>query len=276
MLDTVFLVPLAAALVFLIVGNDGRRHAILLLPIISLACVWLISPAALISLMLLIMPFFFAREAIDQWRWQRNGTLLVVTFALLTFLILKNYFGFGGALLSIVAFEQSSLTLLLGAVGLSFVIFRVIEYCIVAKVSDPKVPMSTTFVGRFWLYLGFCLAFPTVTSGPILRWRGYWQDVAGEQPLFENNDDLTATLHRLANGILVIAVLSQPLFLFSVVANDFFSGAGVWSLTMQVFVALMAIFYLHFLRAFHAEEGRVWFFGTRLDQAHVQHVCRSL
>lgn len=277
-MESVFLVPMCAVASFMLVGNAGRRRCLQALPWLSLAVIvamggWETAAAAL----LLIVPGFLLRE----WLGARPATARVgsaVALVVLWYAVLKDYFGIGQRLLG--GMGSSNLTSLLQALGLSFVVFRVVEYLLSSRGIDmglPKhVPRPPSNGGRAMLrrlhaYVGFCLAYPAFTSGPILRWRGYTTDYWDESPIFCDESDIRSTLRRIANGLLKLGLVSQPLLLM---VNGFAAELGAGqnaSLGHAILFDAAAIFYLHFLYLNFASFSEVMigagrFIGLRLPE----------
>ena len=246
MLQTIFIVPLFSAALFLIFGNMGRQKIIFALPFVSLLLIfiafgWPVLAASLI----LALPAFFMKEVL-RLRASRSLFWLCVVSVTLFFMLQKNYFGTGNTLLERADLERWKV--LLGTVGLSFLVFRVVEYLLVnvdAK-NVPKLPLW----GRLHRYLCFCLAFPAFASGPILRWRGYLKDYAGDAPLFEDRSELHGVLGRVANGFVKISLLSQPMFLIVLGLASILNGMGgqdTLSFKEFVFIGCACAFYVHYL-----------------------------
>lgn len=246
------MVPAFAVLVFLIFGNHRRNILMRSLPLISFAFIFLVaSPAALVSALALILPPFAFKEILIR-RNAKPLFWLFLLYILFSFAVLKNYFGFGQNMVSSV--NMAGLSPLLESIGLSFIIFRSVEYLIVSpvgiigrgvKISD--LPLFRATLARFWKYLGFCLAYPSFTSGPITRWRGYSNDYEGGSPVFENDDDLKNQIRRIANGFVKISLLSQPLLLLMLGFATIIDTFAQTNIHYFIFVLLAAIIYLYFL-----------------------------
>ena len=240
MLSSFVVVPLLSALLFVIAGNGGRSRLLFWLPAYSVVGLLALDPTALVSLLLLMLPAFAVRELIPHDRSWLPIAVLVAGFVA-WFALLKDYFDIATALFGTLLPEP--LLHLLNAVGLSFVVFRVIEYVLIAH---PALQDIST-LERFWRFLGFCLALPTVTSGPILRWRGFARDLSNDSPIFANSAELTETCQRLANGMLIVTVVSQPLLIGVELANQEFSQRNFSSGLGLLMGLLAAIAYLHIL-----------------------------
>lgn len=257
---TIFLVPLIAGAIFLIIGNGGRRVAMTALAAISVVFIYLVGGVPTIaSALILIVPAFVFKEFMIRHdkppRWM-FWVGLVVTLTL--FFILKDYFNLGQ---SVVEPLSSGFALsLLATLGLSFIIFRAVEYLLIgnsyfrSRARRGQVgqfiarPGTRGVAERFNRYLGFCLAFPSFTSGPILRWRTYLEDATSEDPIFVSRDEQKASLRRLANGLFKISLLSQPLLLIVIGLNDEASiAASDQSGIYTGFILAASLFYLVFL-----------------------------
>lgn len=222
------------------------------LPLFSLFFIALVaSPAGLASALILIVPPFFLKEILLRKKSSPKFWVFLI-YILFAFAVLKNYFGFGETIINATNF--AGLKPLLESVGLSFIIFRAIEYLIVApagiigrKVNIADVSKPADFARRFWKYLGFCLAFPTFTSGPITRWRGFGKDYAGDEPVFETQDALKDQVRRIANGFVKISFLSQPLLLLILGFSGIIDTLAQTNLNYFLFVLSAALIYLYFL-----------------------------
>ena len=252
MLDAVFLVPLMAALVFITFGNVNRGLVFLALPPLSLGFIYLIAGwPAIASALLLILPAFFLKEFAGPGGAARLQ-LLAVIGSLALFIILKNYFGVGASVLDVT--RLASLNPLLQTAGLSFLIFRVIEFQLydtskwprTTPIDKPGLP-GTSLLGRLHRYLCFCLAFPSFASGPILRWRAFSEDYHSSAPIFANSDDLKDQTRRIANGLMKISFLSQPLLLVVLGIGSLAKAPAGYGFSHLLFLNMSALFYLAFL-----------------------------
>jgi len=244
--------PILAAIIYLVFGNERRTMIMRLLPIFSLAFIVIVaSTSALFSALALIIPPFLFKEVLFR-RTSKALFWVFLIYILFSFGVLKNYFGFGDRMIS--AANIAGLKPLLESIGLSFIIFRSVEYLIAApasiigrgtKIAD--MPFLPSLAKRFWKYLGFCLAFPTFTSGPITRWRGFSKDYDSRNAVFENESVLKNQIHRIANGFVKISLLSQPLLLLVLGFTGTINTLIEPNFHYFLFVLMASLVYLYFL-----------------------------
>lgn len=250
MTESIFVVPLAALAIFLVFGNENRRRILAVLPFLSMAViawvggwqtlatalVFVSVPAALAGLAAVTLP-----GRAESWRIR----LLAVLVCLGLFVFLKDYFDV--AMLLLPEAGEAWFVQLVSALGLSFLVFRVIEAMVIAP---PKGHEALGLGARAHRYLSFTLAFPAFFSGPVTRWRDFLTETAADAPVFEDSADMMASLDRVATGILIMGVLSQPFLLVFLAADRGLAGANLAEaelLGALGLIGVLSVFYLAFL-----------------------------
>jgi len=250
-METVFLVPAAAIATFLVLGNGARSWSLRLLPFITLVIIYLIGGwTTLASALLLIAPGFVIKELLLRYP-RRYGLPWSLVLIICHFALLKDYFGMGVQVFDAIGLDRWRA--LLASVGLSFVVFRVIEYLVSTRQAalgggQHSVQSSRSdVVARLHAYVSFCLAYPSFSSGPILRWRGFCSDYDSNADIFPTAADMRKAVRRIANGLLKFTVISQPMLLIVRGVVDGTAQFGALDFRHLLFINCAAIFYLHFL-----------------------------
>lgn len=115
--------------------------------------------------------------------------------------------------------------------GISYITFRCISYLMEISALPNADPV------RFLNYIVF---FPTVSAGPIDRWRNFnatWQD---PEPT-----DVMAALHRIANGFIKKFVLADNLASFSVTEVSALQLGGQASVPMLWIAGALQLFLIY-------------------------------
>jgi membrane protein involved in D-alanine export len=147
------------------------------------------------------------------------------------------YLAVVAALAPLIAAKSAPLadhTWALAFLGISYVTFRCVDVVIsihdglVAGLPAPR-------------YMAFLFMFPTVSSGPIDRWRRFGQDWERRRTRAEVIADLDGAVHRLFRGLLysfVLAVLVKRYWLDPAAA-----GHGLWSTVSYMYAYSAYLFF---------------------------------
>lgn len=160
------------------------------------------------------------------------GIIILIT---LTPLILVKYLGFIiSNINSLFHLDVCSPDIIM-PIGISFFTFEAVSllYDVYAEKIDEKV----SFIGVY-AYLSF---FPTVTSGPIIRYQEFSRGFTGSIECINYNDQIERIVIGLCKKVLIadkIAVLADYYF-NGVKAGNCYSSAGLWigsiAYTMQLY-----------------------------------------
>lgn len=144
----------------------------------------------------------------------------------------------------------------LGFLGLSYITFRALDAII--GIEDGIIRALPA--GR---YLTFLLFFPTISSGPVDRWRRFDADLDRRRTRDEVLDDADAAARRIALGLLykfVLATAVQRWWLEPLTA-----ASGVWT-TVSYMYAYSAFLYLDFAGYSHLAIGTSYLFGIHTPE----------
>jgi alginate O-acetyltransferase complex protein AlgI len=117
-------------------------------------------------------------------------------------------------------------------IGISFLMFRCINYVVDAEVLDDPGPVT---------FLNYMLFFPTLLAGPIERIDSFqrWHD---EAKAYEPQD-VMALLHRIANGCIKKFVIADNIAAFGIFEHPDAAGLSpiliLASVLLQIFIILM-------------------------------------
>ncbi|MDQ3696874.1 MAG: D-alanyl-lipoteichoic acid biosynthesis protein DltB [Gemmatimonadota bacterium] len=143
-----------------------------------------------------------------------------------------------------------------GFLGISYVTFRCLD--VIIGIQDRLI--TTLPAGRYVTYLFF---FPTISSGPIDRYRRFVTDLEHRRTRAEVLSDLGAGLHRIFTGLLykfILAALVHRYWLQPVTGAD---GALA---TVSYMYAYSAYLFLDFAGYSHFAIGVSYFFGIRTPE----------
>jgi membrane protein involved in D-alanine export len=155
-------------------------------------------------------------------RWPLNGLVLILSFAVSQWLVAAVFLGFrrrtasrlvfyAAIVLGLLPLIAARYALLAGVeyplvfVGLSYITFRSLD--VVIGIQDRMITNLAPI-----RYLIFLLFFPTISSGPIDRYRRFAEDWERNRTIDEVLADLDAGVHHIFTGFLykfVLAALIQ-------------------------------------------------------------------
>jgi membrane protein involved in D-alanine export len=143
-----------------------------------------------------------------------------------------------------------------GFLGISYITFRALD--VLLGIHDGLVKEVPT--GRWLAYLFF---FPTISSGPIDRWRRFDEDCRRVRTRAEVVADLDAAAHRLVLGFLYKFVLAALVQRFWLGPLEESSGALA---TVSYMYAYSAFLFLDFAGYSHFAIGASYLFGIHTPE----------
>jgi alginate O-acetyltransferase complex protein AlgI len=128
------------------------------------------------------------------WNFKRSPVSISVVLLILIFIFFKKY--------EFLPFE-SVWRRFPEIAGLSFIIFRVLTVLFEVRDRDERPAML--------MFLNYTLSMFTFLSGPIQRYKGFKEDLAGRSSFVVSDEIMSSSLNRLFNGIIKVVLIAPPL-----------------------------------------------------------------
>jgi alginate O-acetyltransferase complex protein AlgI len=205
------------------------RHGVLVGLNIAFIAGYFAAPLAAAPLVGFLLLGFAANQAVG--RWPSGAALWAALAAIIgVFVYLKRY--------AFVDFP-APLPFAYSAIGLSYILFRIVHLAIDVRSGDLAAPLSPS------QYLGYVLFFPSFVSGPIQRWQDFdakgW---AAPTPLAD--DTVFEAFSRIVTGLIKVALVSSALQgLFAAVSPPLLAAAALpLAKATALFIASAALYAL--------------------------------